>query len=78
MFIETEGNAFFLTDILGVVINIDDVTQITTRATNRQVCEMIPLSCLLFVTFLISVQPQKLSVFHLKQALDRVSLHLMF
>ena len=46
MFIETEGNAFFLTDILGVVINIDDVTQITTRATNRQVCEMIPISCL--------------------------------
>lgn len=42
--IETEGNAFFLTDILGVVINIDDVTQITTRATNRQVCDMIAIS----------------------------------
>lgn len=26
-----------MTDILGVVINIDDVSQITTRATNRQV-----------------------------------------
>lgn len=28
---------FLMTDILGVVINIDDVSQITTRATNRQV-----------------------------------------
>lgn len=30
---------FFSTDVLGIVISCDDVTQITTRTTNRQVCD---------------------------------------
>ena len=30
---------FISTDVLGIVISCDDVTQITTRTTNRQVCD---------------------------------------
>jgi len=30
---------FVSTDVLGIVISCDDVTQITTRTTNRQVCD---------------------------------------
>ena len=30
---------FISTDILGIVISCDDVTQITTKTTNRQVCD---------------------------------------
>ena len=30
---------FVSTDVLGIVISSDDVTQITTKTTNRQVCD---------------------------------------
>ena len=57
---------FFLADILGVVINIDEVSQITTRATNRQVCGFSSFSLMRFLFAFIALYLIILLLFNIR------------